>query len=278
MKSSKYKLLVVVLFPCFLFILGIALCCKKSPGFSVSKISSNLPHHPDGDIEPVSLDPVLSQKFTYLAKGTQSYAFVSEDQKYVLKFFKMRHFIPQTWLRYIPLPLLNKYRWKKIDKREKRLKTFFTTLKTCYENYKEEAGLIAVHLNPTKALYPRVILVDSQGKEWPVDLNQVVFVLQEKAETIHDLLPILVRKGETQKIDQMRRSLLDLVARRCQKGFIDEDKGIADNYGFVGERLIQIDIGWLVQDENIKDHVEEEVQRIKNKLEGQIQHLYLSSK
>lgn len=38
--------------------------------------------------EQQEVERILSQKFTYLARGSQAFAFISEDGKYILKLFK----------------------------------------------------------------------------------------------------------------------------------------------------------------------------------------------
>src|SRR5258708_2635099 len=79
----------------------------KSTRFSVSKITTST-KDPEWDIpslignEKKEIDQLLNQEFTYLSKGAQSYVFVSQDQKYVIKFFKLNKFNSQTWLSYIP--------------------------------------------------------------------------------------------------------------------------------------------------------------------------------
>ena len=97
-----------------LLILGIAaiaiacLCyTPKKSGFSVKKLALNVGNHPEWEITPEEKDlelfnQLLLQKFTYLDRGTQSYAFVSADQKYVIKFFNMKHLTPKTWLKLLP--------------------------------------------------------------------------------------------------------------------------------------------------------------------------------
>ncbi|MBS0605157.1 MAG: hypothetical protein JSS60_09020 [Verrucomicrobia bacterium] len=44
--------------------------------------------------EQREVDRILTQKFTYLARGSQAFAFISEDGKYVLKLFKQHKWHP----------------------------------------------------------------------------------------------------------------------------------------------------------------------------------------
>ena len=72
----------------------IALLPRKVDGFSVALIHSGLTFNPAWETAPASpeLDPIFSQKFHYLGCGGQSFAFVSDDGQYVIKFFKFRLF------------------------------------------------------------------------------------------------------------------------------------------------------------------------------------------
>src|SRR4029079_17540498 len=88
-------LFIITLFPLLLLGVGLYLCSYRR-GFTVEKISSKLSFNEAWEIHPLSLEArdhllhtVLSQTFYYLGSGSQSYAFASQDGKYVLKFFKM---------------------------------------------------------------------------------------------------------------------------------------------------------------------------------------------
>jgi len=54
------------------------------------------------DQEHQELAQILNQKFSYIGKGAQCYAFVSDDQLYVLKFFKFKHLKPNLLVDLIP--------------------------------------------------------------------------------------------------------------------------------------------------------------------------------
>src|SRR5262249_20212942 len=49
--------------------------------------------------EEKRLDVILNQRFHYLAKGAHCFAFVSDDQNYVIKFHRFAsHLRPLSWL------------------------------------------------------------------------------------------------------------------------------------------------------------------------------------
>lgn len=255
-----------------------ALCyTPKKSGFSVKKLSLNVGDHPEWEITPEKKDlelfnQLLLQKFTYLDRGSQSFAFVSADQKYVIKFFNMKHLTPKTVLKLVPFQF--SYKTRKLDNRQKRLEETFSTIKSAYEELKEETGLLFVHLNNSKELHQKITLVDRQGKEWLVDLNKTAFIVQEKAQVFLKHFHELIQKKDFEGLERAEQLILDLIGRRCQKGFLDNDKGVIKNFGFVGNRAIQIDIGELVKDEKIKTNASFEIKRVQNKINSWIERSY----
>lgn len=82
---------------------------KRQPGFTLSKIHSSNPYDDQWDV-PISsekiaqIQSILSQKFTYLASGNHCYTFVSDDDEYVIKFFKQKQITPKSWKSYLAIP------------------------------------------------------------------------------------------------------------------------------------------------------------------------------
>ena len=274
------KLIALTLIPFLLFGLAYGLR-RKDKGFSVHKISCPLNYEQDWDVDPLRLEnkqtvrQILSQKFKYLEEGTQAYVFESQDKKYVLKFFKMRHLLPNLWLNYLPLPeSLEDYRFRKVDQRILRRYETFTSYRLAFEELQKESGLLYVHLNPTREFRKKVLLIDDKDKEHKIDLDRIPFVIQKRAELFYVRLIKIKERGDHAEMRDAVRSLLQLVAERCKKGFADKNKTIVGNYGFLGETVIQIDIGEVVFDELLKDpsNVQREVLRIAKRLEYWIMH------
>ena len=87
----------VVLFCLF----GIArLYYRLTDDFRLANITYELPFKPSWKVPSLTkeeysrLAQITNQKFTYIGKGAQCYAFASEDGEYVLKFFKFKHLKP----------------------------------------------------------------------------------------------------------------------------------------------------------------------------------------
>ena len=81
---------------------------RLTDDFRLSNISYPLPFQenlqipPLAELERAQIINILSQNYSYLGKGAQSYAFRSQDGQYVLKFFKFKHLKPNVLEQYLP--------------------------------------------------------------------------------------------------------------------------------------------------------------------------------
>lgn len=222
---------------------------SKVFGFSVKKITSDFKYHPEWEVSPSSgnelkaLDGVFSQPFYYLGAGSQSYAFVSADGKTVLKFFRMKHQI---------VHLKDLWVGDRSEERKENLFSIYASHKLAFEEMKEDAGLIYLHLNKTNDLNKKVTLIDGIRRSHTVDLDSVEFVVQERAELIFDRLQKILQNKE--KVDEALTTVMHLVKRRIAKGIADHDKAVTHNFGFVGDRAIQLDVGRIYKGYKPKDH------------------------
>ena len=229
-------------------------------GFTEEKIASNLSIHPEWSIQlpppeqQTRLKEIFSSRFKFLGEGAQAFAFESQDGKYVLKFFKMRRFFPSKADYLCP---------HVVRRRLKNLNWVFNGYKTAYDHFRKDTGLIFIHLAKTDHLQQKVVLVDELGQEHQIDLDKTEFVLQEKAELIFERLSKLYRAGDVEGAKKSIAAVLDLVKRRIDLGYADRDKGVSNNFGFVGQRPIQLDIGRLYKGvrEGQLEHVQRRIQR-----------------
>ncbi len=86
-------------FPIVFFVIAFCLVqrfsrCFATDGFAVAKMAPLLNGY-SSKIPPPS--DLFTQRFTYLAKGGQCYAFISEDGRYILKFFRKNSVLLQTY-------------------------------------------------------------------------------------------------------------------------------------------------------------------------------------
>jgi hypothetical protein len=236
------------------------LCDTQTDGFSVARIHSALPYRSEWESPPKSdawqeeLKTACLQKFHYLGCGGQCFAFGSDDGKYVLKFFKHRIRTPYSFLFNTALPgPLNQIRLRKLDKALSKLNRDFSSYKIAYEELREETGLIYIHLNKGTALNQSVKIVDKLHIEHQIALDEVEFILQQKADLVHDHLRNLMQRGDEQKARKALHDILQVIVSRSQKGIYDEDAKIHRNFGFVGDKPIFIDVGRFTHDPSRKN-------------------------
>ena len=216
---------------------------RETKSFSPSKVKCALPQRPEWDVpfteeQQKRLAQVFKQPFTYLASGVQTFAFVSQDGKHVIKFFKA--------------PLSDNT--EKSLKRKNKLVEALSAYHMAYDEIPQETGLLFIHLNPTTTLQKTVMVSDRLGKKHLIDLDSVPFVVQEKAELIFDRFKKLAMRGDAKGLKKSVIAVLDLVERRIQKGFTDDDRAVTNNYGFVGDRPIHFDIGRMHKGKRLDEY------------------------
>lgn len=252
------------------------LCKQGTRGFEVllmdlhvpqdSRLESFFVSSPDKE----ALNYLFEHPFRFLGKGGQSYAFISEDGKVVLKFFKKKHFLPDRVVEAVSSLLpngLRRYRQKLLKTRKETFFNVFESCKIAQEKLFRETGLIYVHLTPTQGVWPKVELIDNLGISHWVDLDTTSFVVQKKADLIFDKIQEQFNQGDIEGVKRSIRSLFALISRRSFLGILDHDNnGLKRNYGYIGEEAVCIDVGGLEWDESLKER-ERAQQELRKKTE-----------
>ena len=227
--------------------------------FRLNNITHHMPHHQEWEIEPLSaenaekIDAILNQKFHYIGKGAQSYAFVSDDGNYVLKFFKFKHLRPHWFVNSFPnIPPFSNYRDRQTIRKHRKLNGVFAGYHLGYSENQLESGLLYVHLNVGEGLHRSVTVYDKIGWERTINLDKVPFILQEKAIPLSQMLDNLISKGDIAAAKQHIRQIFDLYLREYKKGLVDTDPGIMNNSGFVNDKPIHLDVGKMIKKESVK--------------------------
>lgn len=227
MKFIKQTLKILLL--ALLLLWTARFCREQTDGFTLLKISSHLPYDPKWDVvAPPSneIQSALTQNYHYLAKGAQCYVFSSSDEHYVIKFFRQSLYHPPC-------------KKKKKQAREKD----FQSYKIAYEELKEETGLIYLHLNKTKNSPIPLTIVDKLGIQHHLDLNEYEFYIQKRAILVQQKIESLMQQSLTGCAKEALHSLFHLLESRFEKKIHDSDPNMKKNFGFIGERAVQIDIG-----------------------------------
>lgn len=212
---------------------------------------------------------VLNQQFIYMGRGRQMTAYVSADGQYVIKFFNPRTFLRKKWFydrkklrRMVSLKWLSKAYFKRQD----RLARLSKRYQLAFDELKEESGLIYVHLSPASQLHTLLQLTDKAGARCSLDLNGVPFVLQKKSQLVLSQLDALMQKRDFKEIKEKIGQLYTLFSLRALKGYTDRVQTLHNNYGFIGDRAIQIDLGGIYHDYTIAKDPKADIQRIMERI------------
>jgi hypothetical protein len=222
-----------------------------------SNIMSPLPYQKEWSISPPDkgqeeqVNSILSQPFFYLSEGGQSIVFMSADHSYVLKLFKFKRFRPSILINLLPDPFFHSYRTAHKTKRTKKLLAAFKGYKLAYDHLRQESGLIFIQLNPSSSVR-LITLIDKRGLKRSINLQKATYIIQEKGEILSIALAHLLDKGELQKAQNLIQQLFLLYQSEYSKGLYDLDHGIMHNIGCVGDRLIHLDVGKIIDDEQMK--------------------------
>ena len=249
MLKKIYTGLALILFAISFFLGVDRLSHRESSRFTLNKITASQGSSPEWEIPPPDaedrkiLDQILSQKFTYYNKGSQSYVFISEDKKFILKFLKQKKLRAKSWLSYIPLSF-NPYYQQYIFKKEKCRSTF-AACKTAFLELKKESGLIYVHLNNKRDLNKKVTIFDKNGEKHIVDIDKTCYYVQKHAQLIYSRISELMHHNETEDAKQIISSVFSLIDFLGKKGVFDNDPILRKNFGLIDDVAVQIDIGKL---------------------------------
>lgn len=251
---------------CILVALGLAIYFvgryyeKRNDGFSVEKITTQFGNDPKWDVRATpeeihKANTILCQPFYYLGRGFQCYAFVSSDDKYVLKFFRHQRLRPPVIYDWLPdLSYIRALKNEKCATRAKRAKCLFKTVAVAFKYIPEETGLIFAHLNKTQKVHPRVIVYDKCGQKYEISLDDREFLLQHKALHCKPEIAALMKGGmfgdAKRRIDQ----IFELLVTCARKGIMDTDKALItrNNLGFLADSAIYIDSGRIIRKSGLK--------------------------
>lgn len=187
------------------------------------------------DKQLAEIKAIVRQPFAYLDRGKQSYAFISQDRRYVLKFFDNRC-------------------WKsKPGRCQRKLLRLLSGYRLAYGKDRDHSGLVFVQLDPNANLDVKANVMDRFGFRHEVDLSKVPFVLQHKAVPLRVVLTELLQQGDVAEAKQRLRQIIDMYVEEYQRGIYDRDHNFMYNTGFIEDKPVRIDVGRLRFDERYKD-------------------------
>ena len=203
--------------------------------------------------ESQALALIFEQSFFYIGKGSQCYAFASEDGQYVLKFFKFKHLKPSLMVDLLPpIPPFQAFKQRCSERKRRKLISLFSGYDLAYSQNREQSGLLYLHLTPTHHLHLTAAVVDKIGIKRKIDLDEVIFLVQRKGETLRDRLGRLLDQGNINEAKQTIGDIMAMYVSEYKKGLFDHDHGVMHNTGFIGAIPFHLDVGKFKKDERFK--------------------------
>jgi hypothetical protein len=256
MKKVAALFLLLALLPLYFF------WESRSQQFRLQDILSQIP---PSHGEATSPQPSLHQKFYYLGSGMQCHAFLGEDQKTVLKFFRHNDFsfvsflnkwgiAPDQWygklfVRYNP-------------------QSVFHSSQLAYEVLPEVTGVFYLHLHRTENLHGKVELVDGSWVHHVVDLDKTAFILQHYGELAISRIDHQMRQGDLEGAIGSVEALIEAAGQWRRQGIHVEHPAFRRNVGFYGDKVMLLDAGSLQHLSKPQSSVDalEEIQQVTARL------------
>lgn len=196
-----------------------AIAKRFTYGFRAIKVTTPFPIACDWEVPCTQeVREILSQKFHFLGKGAQAYAFESQDGKYVVKLFRSD-------------PKMS----------EKKTRALFRACQLASNQLQNETGLIYVHLNPTSLNLPWFCCKDAVGRSYQFPLDEMRFAVQKKAEKIKETL--LALRDRPDEMKKRLHQFVEMLTSRRKAGVVNTDPSLGRNFGFLVDRAVEFDFG-----------------------------------
>lgn len=249
MKETNFSQMFKKISLAFLFfsflILSMSFFTNYNQGFSLKKITTDLPDSGIWEMSPTSctepIVKILDQPYKFLGRGGQVFAFVSEDENYVIKIIRYDLLTPTLLMR------LKGYFFKDSFAYIRKNKRYNEAMQSYYNSHNDLSdvtNILYTHLVKQKGLQKKIALKDRLGKTYSIDLNSIGFVLQKKARLLGHVLLDLKKTNDNKRICEILEEYLCLLKNRSDKGFwIKDHNQSLNNYGFIDGKLFEIDVG-----------------------------------
>lgn len=205
--------------------------------------------------ETFPIQEILNQKFYFLGKGHQAYAFASEDGQYVLKFF--RYYYPKITLPFLSFRATHIPFFKEVyqlfagEKRYEQRKLDFKSYINAFDQFKNESLLEYLHLASTSHIHKKITVFDKRDNLVTLDADTSCFLVQKRADPIEDTIKMLLKENRQEEAKLVLKKLIDLVNYRHSLGFYRATTKFRENFGCVGLEPVQIDVGMLLSREEL---------------------------
>jgi hypothetical protein len=228
---------------CF-FLLFVTLCLslpvlvkRSTHGFQLRKLTFDPPYNcawegATSKEEEQRARELLGQTFFYIGRGSQAYAFASQDGKFILKLFRS-DLKTHLWDRSQPVYTANR----------EKVERLFRAAILAYTKGSDLTGLVYLHLNPTQETLPTTQIKDRWGRGYCLDLNRYAFALQYKGHCLEEAFRNAFQKGDQVEAKQLIDSFLELLKIRVERLIRNVDRSVFGNFGFLQGRALEWDFG-----------------------------------
>ncbi len=209
--------------------------------------------------DPETLTALLSQKYTYLAKGKQSYVFISEDNQHVLKLFKpLPPFMEVPFLKktfhiglskipFVNMILIQDSSPSYQQARNLEFRSYFNS----FFLLPEETKLEYLHLALTNHLQKKLKIYDKIGVLHTIDLDSTSFLIQKKTDLLYPTLANLLKNKETDKAKLLLKNFVTFYFQLIEKGIVNPTT-LEKNLGCLDLKPIQIDVGRILTPQDLQ--------------------------
>lgn len=242
--TIKYRYVLIL----FLLLVAIrAIYYSASEGFSMPRINYKSPKQitlpAPTEAEINELKQITNQEFFYLAKGSQAYAFLSQDGHYILKLFKFYHFRPIPFFENVLNKDSHTILGEHFNRRHKKRDLTLESYRIAFSDLAKECGIYYLQISPSVQYHLPVTVVDKIGRKYHLNLEQYGYTLQKRAYLIYPTLQHWIKKNDMVSAKTFLHNLVQLIVRREQLGIQDQDPDLHKNAGVIGTEALFIDIG-----------------------------------
>lgn len=189
---------------------------------------------------------ILEKPFIFLSKGKQSDVFLSQDGKYVLKFFRfdMSQF---HWGRKVRAAIKKIFRLKQNDIGLHRMNRVYSTFQSCkiaYDLIPHLTKLVYVHLNLKSHVLPKIKVKGRFGFFYEIDPAQYRFVIQKRGLSLESAVQI----ASMDELHHIKTSLFTMLDQLSQAGVANTDRASYKNFHICEKEAIVSDVGSFFYD------------------------------
>lgn len=214
---------------------------QATGGFTVNSITHFLE---EGQSPlPSDLSFLYNERFTYLGKGAQAFAFVSSDKKYVIKFIRFDHLLPKPFVRLFK-NFDHPYIKFRLDRSKREINELLQSFHFAQNHLKEETQVL--HFQKQKLDKP-LIIYDKIGCIHKI--KDAPFIVQKYIPSLGDQIFDLSLEDQKTLIDQV----FALASKRHFLGIKDKDPNLLTNFGFIDHKLVEFDIGRFYSTKNYEN-------------------------